>query len=265
MGILALGVTRMIDFGQKGSKSNELNNERGILRHYLYQSLSCTNTIPSSSTPICNGNPFVAIKTVDSSIIAKANGASGDKIGEWMVRARCLGTDQKLLIEASRKSADGRVLKDPLTGKSQDWTDLFPGYMLCHKAFLSTPSSVRTESMQFLGSNGCDSGGTFGGILDVKRRYGVTMTCAAGERAITGGAQCEHMKAGWTGPLGFKQTLIGKGSSMISSFPTPDGKSWYAECCVSTSGILGTFGSLTGLTPQTFPIGFVRCEAEQPI
>jgi hypothetical protein len=264
VGILATAVTRLVDFGQKGSKSNELSYDRSILRHYLYQNLSCQHTVPQSPSPLCKGDPYVPIKDDNQANILKMNGPAGDKLGEWVIRARCMGSQQKILIEYSRRAADGSVLKDPLTGKLQDWSDLFPGYQLCRRSFSSSSLPVRTQTMDFKGSNGCDSGGLVGGVLDVKRRYSVTMSCAPGEKAVTGGAQCEHMKPGWTGPLGFKQAIIGKGSNLVASFPTPDGKSWYAECCVSTSGILGSLGSLLAITPQTFPIGFVRCESISP-
>ncbi len=269
LGIVLSGVMKMMDLGQKTSKSNELSGERGIMRQYIYESLSCSSTLPPNPSQACSTDPYLALKSSQNSVFLANNGANGAKLGDWMIRARCRSSQQKLSVEFSRRAADGSALKDPLTGRLQDWSDLFPGYQLCNKSFAPSPGAtqgpVRTASMQYLGSNGCDTGGLIGGVMDVKRRYSITLSCAPQEKAVTGGAQCEFMKAGWTGPLGFKQTLAGKGSSLVASFPTPDGKSWYAECCVSSSGILGTLGALVNPNPANAPLGFVRCENETPL
>jgi|NOAtaT_7_FD_contig_21_3855916_length_1147_multi_9_in_0_out_0_1 hypothetical protein len=119
LGVVAVGLGRLMNNSMTAQRSVELRSDVEDLRRFIQTNLSCAKTFDSfPSRPVnCSGN--IALRRENGSIIVASGGQA---LGNWTLTARCenIGGQSGLSIYATRPAPGGGFLLDPLTRRPYD-------------------------------------------------------------------------------------------------------------------------------------------------
>jgi len=150
MALMSLNVTAM-----KSNKSSKIRSDLGDVKRTITNLISCDQTLGSTRPTSCSG--LVELKNKFGSPLT-----SGDKIGDWIIEAKCesIGSPATmgLSIYATQKTPSGSFVIDPIRNlpldKSHPVSLLYnPSTRLCSEYFSATttpacPNGINTINFQ---------------------------------------------------------------------------------------------------------------------
>lgn len=134
MGIVALGLSRLVTNSQDGIRSVELRGDLETIRQLLMAQVDCTSTFAEnkitdknqkSQCPGPGGKGLMLYRSTSSGARPFTKGkleADGSfQLGSWWIKATCDAEAETLVIRAARKKKDGTFARDPLTNEVMNW------------------------------------------------------------------------------------------------------------------------------------------------
>lgn len=127
-GIVVAGLSQMFQHSLKAQKNIELRNELSSIRDRVSK-IDCSASL---SNCLINGQSLDLLETDKLGNESVFAGAAGAKFGAWRLRGVCRIDDEKgktIEFQSGRYREEGSTLvalQDPLTGKSQEFANMFP-------------------------------------------------------------------------------------------------------------------------------------------
>ncbi|MBC7530839.1 MAG: hypothetical protein H7318_04610 [Oligoflexus sp.] len=229
-GVLATGVSQMMVFGFKATKSVSTRQDLETIRQTINNRMDCKATLgitESTNFPVSCASANLLLLRKDGSEL----GSPGGRIGDWTVTGSCVG--KELLISAKSTSSGA---KDPLTGKSLDSissnssgipvsTDLFAGASDFCREYIDAGYTTCTDPPYdlFRGAHGGDKlcCREVNAVANVPGpgQAGIA-SCNADEWMMTGGGMC---------PLPLAPGVFEANPYFLHN-SAPVGESWMTDC-----------------------------------
>ena len=253
LGTIAVVMSRMMSNGLNANRHVELRGDLESMRRVLAQSVDCTATLTAAGGPgTCSTSSFFALRDRNNNVIG-APSFGAWKLGAWHVRSHCAGN--RLNVQYARATSSTAFASDPLhPNVTYDWTygsttkPLFPTNELACDAFFGTATTctappgyycnyttadgtykiVAADLTRDPSINACSTLGSACAVWypgETDTGYFGTITCPAGYKVASGGANCNSVGVG--GPFAGDQAGVTE-SSFIAD---PAGQSWKVKCC----------------------------------
>ena len=118
VGVIGMTISRSVDDAQKVGSKNQAFGDKRIISDMISKRVSCSLSFDGYNFPYKCQNQKMDLRDYEGKIIV---GKSGTKIGNWTVKAVCSKKKDMIDVKMARINADGKYLKDPLTGQVLDF------------------------------------------------------------------------------------------------------------------------------------------------